>query len=436
MTMIKKWFSDTFFKRLIKNVSVLISGNVVASLFGIISMTIAMKSLGALAYGSFILIQTYILSIDGLLNFQSWQALIKYGSDAISENNQSELKKYIKLGFLLDVASAVLGLLCALLLVKFAGRWFRWDGTTQRLATIYSLFIISHIYGTPIGILRLFNRFSLISVQKIAMSITKVIVLLLLLIKGINLYNYTLAVLAIEVFGNLLLVAFSLYTLKAEGLEDWMYGSIKKSKQFLQFSIWSNLNTTIALPVKEFDKILVAKLISKEALAVYDLFKKISQILSKFVNPIYQAIYPELAKLIADGKLKKAIHSFFKIVIIIFSTSIVPVIVFTFLSKNILAYLFSKNFIHYWYVLSMYVFIRMIGVSFTALDPLVTAMGLIQHRFWITCIANCLYLVVAWFLGSQYGLLGITFALGLQSFMTIAIKLIIVQQKSSNSNER
>jgi O-antigen/teichoic acid export membrane protein len=398
-------------------------------------MTIAMKSLGALAYGSFILIQTYILSIDGLLNFQSWQALIKYGSDAISENNQSELKKYIKLGFLLDVASAVLGLLCALLLVKFAGRWFRWDGTTQRLATIYSLFIISHIYGTPIGILRLFNRFSLISVQKIAMSIIKVIVLLFLLINGINLHKYTLAVLAIEVFGNLLLIVFSLYTLRFEGLCGWIRGPVKNSKGFLAFAVWSNLDTTISLPVKEFDKILVAKLISKEALAVYDLFKKISQILSKFVNPIYQAVYPELAKLVADRELKKAIHSFFKIVVIIFLSAIIPVMLFTFFSKTILAYLFNENFVDYWYVLTIYVVIRMMGVSFTALDPLITAMGLIQHRFWITCIANSVYLVIAWFLGSQYGILGITLALGLQSMITIAIKLLIVQKKSCSDYE-
>jgi O-antigen/teichoic acid export membrane protein len=77
----------------------------------------------------------------------------------------------------------------------------------------------------------------------------------------------------------------------------------------------------------------------------------------------------------------------------------------------------------------------MMGVSFTALDPLITAMGLIQHRFWITCIANSVYLVIAWFLGSQYGILGITLALGLQSMITIAIKLLIVQKKSCSDYE-
>ena len=68
-------------KRLFKNSSILFSGNLWVSILGLASFALTAKALGTEQFGLLVLVTTYVLLIDKLVNFQAWRALIKFGSD-------------------------------------------------------------------------------------------------------------------------------------------------------------------------------------------------------------------------------------------------------------------------------------------------------------------------------------------------------------------
>ena len=72
-----------------------------------------------------VLIDAYVRIVDKLVNFQSWQFMIKYGSDALAAKNHSGFKALVKLGTIVDSVTAVIG--CAIS-IGLAGLIARWGG--------------------------------------------------------------------------------------------------------------------------------------------------------------------------------------------------------------------------------------------------------------------------------------------------------------------
>lgn len=64
--------------KLLKNFLNIFSGDALASLFSIISVSFIAKGIGVEKYGYIVLIQGVVALVDGVFNFQSWQGFIKF----------------------------------------------------------------------------------------------------------------------------------------------------------------------------------------------------------------------------------------------------------------------------------------------------------------------------------------------------------------------
>ncbi len=87
-----RWFKDEGFRLLFKNAGTLLSGNMIAWILGLITFAITARILGPTQFGIFVLITTYVTIVDKILNFQSWQALIKYGAEVLEKKNNDSFK--------------------------------------------------------------------------------------------------------------------------------------------------------------------------------------------------------------------------------------------------------------------------------------------------------------------------------------------------------
>ena len=154
------WLKDDLLTRLFKNAAVLFGGNMLASLLGFASLALTARALGVERFGFLVLITTYVAIVDNLVNFQSWQAIIKYGADALEQIHEEDFKSLIKIGFLLDATTAVLATILAASGAWFVGQWRGWDEEIVIMAAMYSFTILFHISGTPTAILRLFDKFN------------------------------------------------------------------------------------------------------------------------------------------------------------------------------------------------------------------------------------------------------------------------------------
>src|SRR5512140_3399038 len=120
---LKNTFASGTFKKRFKNTGFLIGGDTVSSVLGVLTFAITARALGAEKLGMLVLIDAYVRIVDKLVNFQSWQFMIKYGSDTLATKNSSGFKALVKLGTIVDACTAVIGCAISVALAGLLARW-------------------------------------------------------------------------------------------------------------------------------------------------------------------------------------------------------------------------------------------------------------------------------------------------------------------------
>lgn len=428
-----RWVHGDLFRRLARNVSILYSGSFVASLLGLVSLPLSVQLLGPYLFGLFVLIQWYERLFDALINFQSWQVVIKYGAQALEENDNERLKQYIKVAFLIDAVSAVVGALVAMLLADLVGGWLDWDALTIRLARIFSVAISFRITGTAEGVLRLFGRFTAFSIQSVLGSALKLLGIVGLVLFDVrdNLEAFVYVTLVSVFARHVFLGTVTLRELRRRGLSGWFRAPIRGSGSFVRFAMWSNLQHTVHIPLQEFDKILIAQIISVEAVGVYQVFKQFGQVLSKVTTPIYQAIFPELSSMIAAGRQRTAAVTTAKASVLFLIVACVPVALLSVSAPWWLERFFGPVFASYWLTFVLYLVARTVSASAAPIDPLFVSFGFVRQKFFISLVVSVLYVVAAWYLCHAFDLAGMVLSYALQMFLLYASMIAVMYIKGA-----
>lgn len=367
------------FKRLIKNSGKLVGGESIASLISLVTMAISARVLGPEKFGVLILVQVYVSIVDKIVNFQSWQAIIKFASDAVVENDMESLKGLIKFGFILDISTSILGGLIAISGAIFVGELFNWSDQVITLSMVYGGVIFFHINGTPTAILRFYDKFGLFAYHRIFVASFKFINVLIAYLLSYDLTGFIIVWMSAEFFSYILLVGFGFIELKYQEIID--FNKVNISGIFKKFpGLWSyvwttNLHGTIRMASKELDTVIVGIILGNKEVGFLKIAKQFSSILNKVSQPLYTAIYPELTKLWANNKIKE----FIKVITVsVGLASILGFIiwgVFIFFSEFLITMIFGNEYVEaqilvIWYMLG--VCISMASFSFT---PAILAMG-------------------------------------------------------------
>ena len=424
-----RWIKQSFFKKILKNTTTLLTGSFISSTLGLVSFTIILRSLGPDLYGQFVIMQTYMELFDQLFNFQCWHAMIKFGSDAIVENNYRKIKRIIKLGSAFDLFSAFLGMASAVLLVFIVGDYLAWTDRQIEFARLFSFLIILNITGSPIGILRLYRKFKYLSFHRILNGILKLIVVSVFSAIGFNGYEFFYVLFFIQLIDQSSLIVIALIVLKRLKLLSFYKEKITEWKEFVTFAAWTNLDSTLNIPVKKLDKIFISKFLSYEAVAAYKLFNQLSFIIRKIVNSIYYSIFPELSELVAKGEVKKALKEGVKIGILVVAIGVPFYLIFVVLSYWFTGPVFGVEYIKYWPLMILYVGYNLLFVLFISIDPIFISLGHVRYRFFITIVANVVYLILIYLIQDKMGLFGFILAEIIQNVFLYGLKISSLYKK-------
>ena len=428
---ISKIKSDEFWKSLFKNSFIAVIGEGGASFINFFVIILLIKLIGSEGYGILTLAQTYMTIVDTLLNLQCWRSVIKYGEEAKIKNKVEEFYGYIKFGTIIDVVTAIIGTVVCFLLVSVIGSLLNWNSLTIISAKIFSLVIISHFSGTPIAVLRMENKFNLVSIQKILASSIKLITLLIILFSNgsISVLNGVIIYAVTDIISNLILVIMAVWVIhKNYGLRKILKSKFpKKTKEFSKFTLWTSLSDITDIPVNYFDVFIISQL-SLELVSVFKVFKQIIALISKMATPIYQAIFPQFSKLTASDKLDVAYNAVKKIQKFVVMYILPILIVVGLTSYYWLNIIFDSFYSNYWYVLLFYIIIHTISISYTTIHPLFISMGKVKEDFIYVLITNVLYFIFALILVNYLGMLGIVISYAVQSFSIILLKKLNIEK--------
>lgn len=396
--------------RLFKNAAVLLTGNAGASVLGLVSLVITARTLGPSVFGALSLILTFVAVAGKLADFQSWQAIIKYASSALENNDKNNVFALLKIGFALDIAAAAVGAALSAAIVPVLGRWFGWTPEQSIMAAGYSATILFNMTGAPIATLRMFGLFRLHSTILIISSVLKLIAVSVGAAAGVGLKGYLIIYAFSDISLKLLLLLAALHELRARGY--FALSSSSALSTFMSFpGLWrflvtTNLSSSFRVVSKEVDILVVGGVLGGSAVGVYKVAKQVPSAMAMLIDPLYQAIYPELSRLVGRSELTSVRKLVEKASSLVALVGVAMWVALSFVSESLLALLFGSEYVSasvvmLWY--SMGVVVSIVGFP---LQPIMLALGRPGVSLYVHVISTTLYAGIMVLLVTLYGLEG------------------------------
>lgn len=413
--------------KLVRNFLNIFSGDAIGSVLSIISISFVTKGIGMEKYGFIVLIQGIASLVDGIFNFQSWQGFIKFFPETNGKDDQ--VKKLIKFSYILDIVTAVI----AFIILNSAGMLIKkiYNFTPQEmfLLTMFSLYIIFNIQGTPIGILRSFDRFDMLRNQRVVTSVYNFIMLGVGFYFKLDLFYFVFVYLSSNVLNGILINIFAMVILKKRGLLGFIFEKSAFNKEFFKFTCLTNINSSLDIPVQYFDNLLIGKMLSLEQLGIYKICKTVAIVLDKIGTPIYQTLYPYFCETIARKDVKEVFRKFLKVSVLLLGVCTVMVVGLNVVGFYLFAQFFSELVLKYKFEINLYIIMKSLGTVFIAVHPLFLSLGYIKVETRIIFAANLIYMVVLFPMIKNYGLSGVIAAYGVQVVLIVGMKMWYILTK-------
>lgn len=303
------WLDDVVMRRLLRNMGHLISGRAVTAVLGVATLAVIARTLGPAPLGALVMIEGYARVIQQIVRPETWQALVKYGSDALEQNRPAGFEQLLKFGGLVDLAGSCAAGAVVLFTAPLVGQWLDWSGDTVQLAQVYSIAVIFRIASTPIAVLRMFNRFSYLAWLDAVVSLLRLTLASAAWLAGGGLWTVLLLMISAELAHCLILVGLAWRELRRHGhggfLRARLRGVARHNRHLWGFIVTSNASVLIRKSTQEFDVLIVGAIIGPAAVGVYHIAKRVGDALFRSGTLLQQAAFPDLARLWARREVER-----------------------------------------------------------------------------------------------------------------------------------
>ncbi|ANS84197.1 Inner membrane protein YghQ [Vibrio scophthalmi] len=417
------------FQKLKRGFISLMGGTLISSVFGFISIALVARSLGVNQFGIFAIITSYALIIDKLFNFQSWQALIKFGSDALETDSENDILSICGFCFSLDIVSSVISFTIALILSVFIIDYFAWGEQEKIALYIISISCLFKFSSYAIGVFRVFDENV---VQAKILSYAAFIKCSLVVIAfsyNANIVVYALIWTLSELVLNIMNVisSYRIMNKRFDGGKVKL-GFTNSDSKIVKFVLWTNLSGAVDLPSKELDVFMVGILSSDSQAGLYKLAKQAMIIVGRLAGPMYQAAFPIQAKYVSKKDFKNTLlftkHASIKSLYLS-----VAIVVFSFLSIDMVVNIFiGSNYSDLIPLALLAISVKALDTNLTLYHSLFIALGFVKKNVTIIFISNLIMMFLFVVLIPLYGAIGAVLTILFQSIMTFAWKLSYIKR--------
>lgn len=295
------WLSDGPLKRLLGNASLLVGGRSLNGIFNLAAMTLIVRSVGLETYGSLVLVHAFASTLSDLAKFQSWQAVLRYGTPALESGRTMDFRRLIKLTVLLDLGATLAGVAIAVVAAPLLAPYLGWPSELVPLVQLYSVSILFMVTATPTGLLRLFDRFDLLSVSNAIGSFLRLIGALWIFVQGGGLELLLGLWFLSTAASGCWLIGHSVRALSARDLlagpRLGFRGLSRGHDRIASFVLTTQANTTLSAGMRQLATVVVGLLLDATAAGLFDLSRQMTTLLTRLARLMKPAIYPEFARL-------------------------------------------------------------------------------------------------------------------------------------------
>ena len=284
-------------RRIFGNLAWLVGGKGFGAVCSLVYLAILSRSLGLRDFGHFSLIFGTAQAIVALAGFQTWQAVVRFGTPHLAAERWGAVSRIALLAGLIDAAGALLGSLIAFVcLFVFAGQLsLNPDFTT--MAFIFICVFVCARGSAPLGILRLFDRYDLAVKAGAFAPAARLLAATLIWLTGPSVGRFLFAWASIEI------VTFGLYwtlalrrrpgALSLPRPGHWR-GALAENPGILRFMGITYCASSAQAVLQQGPLLAVGYLLGTSAAGAYRLADQLARGLSKLSGLMAQALYPEV----------------------------------------------------------------------------------------------------------------------------------------------
>jgi O-antigen/teichoic acid export membrane protein len=303
--------SDGVIARILKNMGLLFGGKTSAALIGLLVLAIAARALTIEELGGLLLLHAFVALMTGVATFKSWQVLIQFGAKPSEAGDLPRFHRLLRFTIGLDLTAAIFAASISVTVLSLAYSYLRLPGDVFWYAFAYCLLTATNFRSSPLGLLRLYDRFDLISLYEQTVPIVRLVGATLGLIYGGGLAWFILVWMAASAATNVVMPLLAYLEISRRGQLKGLFDkrpTLKAPEKGIWHYVWmSNIDSTIVLFDKQMPTLLSGVLLGPGFAALFKIARDVSDVLGKGARLLNQVLYPELVRLMLAGQTARAI---------------------------------------------------------------------------------------------------------------------------------
>ena len=420
----KHWFEDQHFRSLLKNSSYLAISRGVAAICSLASLALAGRGLGVLLFGTLILITSYTRAASGLVKFQSWQLIVRYGGQGLAAGDPEQFKSSTGFAAALDILSGIVGMIAAVLLLPLLAGMVGIDRQYWWLALLYCTLLPTMGAASPNGVLRTLDRFDLISWSSTLTPISRAILITAAFMLGAPLPIYVAIWFVTDLAGDLYQWFLAWRELRRHDLHVGIRPTLKPTDLpgAWRFAIQINFTTGVQTVWGPIARLAVGGLLGPVGAALFRIASSLADSAQKPADLLGKAFYPEIVRM--DLKSKKPWRLMLRSTVLATAIAVLGVLILVIGGKPLIQLLFGKAFLGAYEPLMVLMLVPILGVLSFPLAPMLYALGKAGGPLRAKLIASAVFFISLAPLSLALGVVGAAIAFVLASAVNVAVMML------------
>jgi O-antigen/teichoic acid export membrane protein len=420
----RHWFKDQHFRSLLKNSSYLGVSKGVAAICGVATLAFAGRGLGVLMFGTLILITSYVKAVSGIAKFQSWQLIVRYGGHGVAHGDPEHFKVATGFAFALDMLSGIAGLLVGAALLPFIGGWVGINHQYLWLGMLYCSVLPIMASATPDGVLRVLDRFDLISWSGTLSPIVRAILAGIAFATDAGFPAYVAIWFLTDVIGNLYPWYLGWRELRRNGLLEGIRPTLKPNvlPGAWRFAIDVNLASSVQAVWGPIGRLVVGGLLGPAGAALFRVASTLADSAQKPADLLGKAFYPEVMRM--DLTSKQPWKLMLRGTAAVSAIAVVAILIMLIGGKPLMQLIFGKEFLGAYAPLVILMVIPFIGIFSFPLTPMLYALGRSDGPLKAKLLGSAIFFVAIAPLSWQWNVVGAAIALVLANVVNTAAMMI------------
>ena len=385
-------------------------GKGATALLGLAYLALATRALGVHYFGVLILIHAYVVVVRDFSAFKTSQCIVRYGAICLQNKTPEHFQQLFKFTLLLEIGSAAIGALIAIVLLPVIGPSLGLPVETIPLATLYCSIILFDFKSSSIGILRLFNRFDLLAKQSLVSPLIRLIGVSISFMTNAGLETFLVIWFLSGIGYTLVSVRSGWYELKQQGMLNnmsWRLHNLTEPFPDIWRFVWStNINITLNMTASHMSTLAVGFVLGPVSVGLFRIAQEAANILTKPAQMFTETIYPEMAKIATNPEERNLWHIIVRAGLIGAGAALAVTLVIALFGQTLLALVFGAEFTDAYSVLLLLMLAGTITMATFSLDPALYAIGRPELLMKIKILTSVLHILVTLYLLMLIGLLG------------------------------